>query len=267
MKTLQTALAPLLIIGSFCSLGLFEYPLGQPKPYLSWWYALITWSYFTYSFYYPFYIWWEGTVSKCIDIIMIITAITSILGSHYHFKEMKMCLHELSIVDDTLEVLGSPKEYQQLRNWIIRITIGWIVLVFSNLLTVTLSWKIFSNLEHIYFVQIYHKFLLYHSIFVNILSALICGTIFGLVYSVSQNDRQIFCALIEQTKLSRKVIYHFAIFAVSKILIIKNRRILVFNNFLLKQYQLYRKTNDKYCFFFFHRFLTRRGYGVTLIAQ
>jgi len=40
-----------------------------------------------------------------------------------------MCLHELSIVDDTLEALGVSKEYQQLRNWIIRIIFGWIVFI------------------------------------------------------------------------------------------------------------------------------------------
>ena len=39
-------------------------------------------------------------------------------------KELKMCLRELAIVDDTLETLGMPKEYQKLRNWIIRIING-----------------------------------------------------------------------------------------------------------------------------------------------
>ncbi|KYN16133.1 hypothetical protein ALC57_11658 [Trachymyrmex cornetzi] len=40
--------------GSFCSLGLFEYLFGQPRPCLSCLYILTTWSYFTYSFYYPY---------------------------------------------------------------------------------------------------------------------------------------------------------------------------------------------------------------------
>jgi len=35
-------------------------------------------------------------------------------------KELKMCLHELSIVDDTLEAFDVPKKYQRLRNWIIQ---------------------------------------------------------------------------------------------------------------------------------------------------
>jgi len=64
-----------------------------------------------------------------------------------------------------------------------------------------------------------------------------------------------FC--VERTKLSRKVLYHFAIFAVvNKILIIKNCQILVLNNFLLKYYQLYRKTpRDKNHLFSSHRTL------------
>ncbi|KYN17537.1 hypothetical protein ALC57_10159, partial [Trachymyrmex cornetzi] len=48
-------------------------------------------------------------------------------------KELKTCLRELAIVDHTLEILGTPKEYQRLRNWIIRIIIGWIVYVFFGL--------------------------------------------------------------------------------------------------------------------------------------
>ena len=44
-------------------------------------------------------------------------------------------------------------------------------------------------------------------------------------------------------KLKRKVLYHFAIFAiVNKILIAKNCHKLIFINFVLKYYQFYRKT-------------------------
>ena len=44
-----------------------------------------------------------------------------------------MCLHEFAIIDDTLEALGAPKEYQRLENWIIRIIIRLIVYVFCQL--------------------------------------------------------------------------------------------------------------------------------------
>ena len=70
-------------------------------------------------------------------------------------------------------------------------------------------------------------------------------------------SRNCFCVNIERTKLSRRVLYHFAIFAiVNKILITKNCRKLVFNNFLLKYYQLYRRTaKDENCLFSSHRIL------------
>ncbi|KYQ59138.1 hypothetical protein ALC60_01847 [Trachymyrmex zeteki] len=48
------------------------------------------------------------------------------------FEELKMCLHDLAIIDEPLEALGTLKEYQKLNNWIIRIIIGLIVYVFFN---------------------------------------------------------------------------------------------------------------------------------------
>jgi len=174
-----------------------------------------------------------------------------------------MCLHELSLEDNTLEALGTPKEYQQLRNWIIQIIIGWIVFIFSQLLAIASRWKfVFTSSMNYY--DILEISLRNYPIFVNVLNVLIWGSILGLVYTMwSQNDRQIFRALKEPTKLSRKILYHFAIFAIiifNQILIIKNRRILVFNNFLLKYYQLYRKTSNKNCLFSFHRFLQKNSH-------
>ena len=71
-------------------------------------------------------------------------------------------------------------------------------------------------------------------------------------YRVSGKFWQSARVYIKRSKLNQKVLYHFAIFAiVNEILIIKNRWILVYNNFVLKYYQLYRKiTKDKNCLFF-----------------
>jgi len=91
-----------------------------------------------------------------------------------------MCLYELSVVDDTLETLGAPKEYQQLRNWTIRIIIGWIVHI-SFYLAVYLYWMFLINVD-IYFFHIYGLLLIGYPKFINILSAMIYGTILGLVY-------------------------------------------------------------------------------------
>ena len=86
-KTLQIALASLLIIGSFCSLSMFEYPLGQSRPYLFCLYTSVTWSYLTYSYYYSYYIdSWDNKMSDWIEIITIITTITSILVNYFYFK-------------------------------------------------------------------------------------------------------------------------------------------------------------------------------------
>ena len=62
---------------------------------------------------------------------------------------------------------------------------------------------------------------------------------------------------VERAKLNRKIFYHFAIFImINEILITKNRKILIFNNFLLKYYHLYRKTaRDKNCLFFSYKVL------------
>ena len=61
------------------------------------------------------------------------------------------------------------------------------------------------------------------------------------------------CGQVERIKLSRQALYCFVIFAiVNKILITKYRRILVFKNFLLKYYQLYRnRARDTQILFIF----------------
>jgi len=59
------------------------------------------------------------------------------------------------------------------------------------------------------------------------------------------------------TNNESKSLYHLTIFVIiNKILNTKNRRMLIFSNFLLKYYQLYRKTaSDKNCLFSSHRVL------------
>ncbi|KYQ60005.1 hypothetical protein ALC60_00976 [Trachymyrmex zeteki] len=229
-KTLQAALAPLMIIGSFCSLSLFEYPLGHSWSYLSCLYGLAIWSFLTYSIYYPIYSMGWRMMHLALYfyyIIILITAITSILASLFinetvvllyklsnynldeelrelilqfilqiklrevkfgvgHFsygynfiwKELKMCLHELSLVDDVMEAVGAPKEYQRLRKRIIRITILWIVYIFQNFVEVIYFTSFVFDLD---FDKICNICILSYPCFVHVLSALIWGTILGLV--------------------------------------------------------------------------------------
>jgi len=88
-----------------------------------------------------------------------------------------MCLRKLSIVDDTLEILGTAKEYQWLRNWIIRMIIGWIVMSFfmNACDSFWLNYKYFS-ITHTCF-----PFLGNYLLHVNTLSALTWGTMLGSV--------------------------------------------------------------------------------------
>ena len=97
MNMLQTVLTLLLIIGSFCSLGMFEHPLEQPRLYLSCLYTLVTWSYLMYSYYYSYYIGtWENKLTNWIEIITVIIAITSILVNYFYFKvEILKCTHAI----------------------------------------------------------------------------------------------------------------------------------------------------------------------------
>jgi len=59
---------------------------------------------------------------------------------------------------------------------------------------------------------------------------------------------------VERTEVIVNLLRFFAIFTIiNKILISKNCQILIFNNFFLKYYQLYRKTaRDKNCLFSSH---------------
>lgn len=89
-KTIQVALSPLLIVGAFCGLAFFEYPLGQPRPYLTCLYLLITWSFYMYLYYYIL-IYTNYTVMYAYmlswtNIIIMFCGIVSMFVSLYRFK-------------------------------------------------------------------------------------------------------------------------------------------------------------------------------------
>ncbi|KYQ53343.1 hypothetical protein ALC60_07535 [Trachymyrmex zeteki] len=181
-KTLERALAPLMIIGSFCDLSIFEYPRGQPRAYLSCLYALIKWSFLTYYVYYPVYIYQFQIGRIYYENFVPLLSITLILISFCRFKELKMCLRKLAIVDDTLEVLGTPKEYQRLRNWIIRIIIGWLAYIFSKFACFNIIYYFFDNNYGINSTFVaYMVMLVEYSTYVIVLNILISATILGLV--------------------------------------------------------------------------------------
>jgi len=86
-ETLERALAPLLIIGSFCNLCMIEYPRGQPRAYLSYLYALAKWSSLIYFYYYPGYLYSRENNTKIyIYSILSLATITLILINLSRFK-------------------------------------------------------------------------------------------------------------------------------------------------------------------------------------
>lgn len=96
-----------------------------------------------------------------------------------YFKELKMCLHKLSIVDDTLEMLGTPKEYRRLYNWVIGIIVGWISLIFL----INASDSLWLNYEYFSLTRICVPFVANHLVHVNTLNILIWVTILRSVYT------------------------------------------------------------------------------------
>ena len=82
-ETLERALAPLLIIGSFCNLCMIEYPRGQPRAYLSYLYALAKWGSLIYFYY---WYWLENDMYIYTDDIFPLVTIILILISLSRFK-------------------------------------------------------------------------------------------------------------------------------------------------------------------------------------
>ena len=98
-----------------------------------------------------------------------------------------MCLRELAIVDDTLEALGEPKEYQRLRNWIIRIIIGWIAYILYQLAYYNYLVFFVFNFDInfiLFFSGFYLEFLERYPSHTIILNVLISATILELVLCV-----------------------------------------------------------------------------------
>ena len=105
-ETLERVLAPLLIIGSFCNLYMFEYPRGQPRTYLSYLYALAKWSFLTYFLYYPICVRELEEDVLSITVFFPLFSITVILICFSRFKiQILKCTPSLNIIILVLLVL------------------------------------------------------------------------------------------------------------------------------------------------------------------
>ncbi|KYN06076.1 hypothetical protein ALC62_02987, partial [Cyphomyrmex costatus] len=114
---------------------------------------------------------------------LIIVCILCCINSLNNFlKELKICLHELSIVDDTLEALGAPKKYRMLRKWILRITIGWNIYSFIDFEAISVFFVLYP-LQTISFSYLYNTFIFCYLKYIITSNALICGTVLGYMSS------------------------------------------------------------------------------------
>ncbi|KYM94768.1 hypothetical protein ALC62_14619 [Cyphomyrmex costatus] len=183
-KSLQLALAPLFISSSFYSLSLFEYPIGQPRLYSSCLYALAKWSIFMY-FHYPVYTYtWQNQFGQFIRFFLnILMVFISVFVGLYRYKELKICLHELSIVDDTLEALGAPKKYRMLRKWILRIIIGWNTYNFIDFVRIIISTRVSKSVKSSFRQYIVFFITVIHLKYIIASSVLISGTVLGYTSS------------------------------------------------------------------------------------
>jgi len=102
-KTIQAALAPLLIIAFLCGLAIFEYPLGRSRLDLTFLYLLTTWSLYIYLFYYVIYTSYTTYIyMSWLNFTTTFLTIVSIFVSLFHFK---VCIiNQTSICFDTIFV-------------------------------------------------------------------------------------------------------------------------------------------------------------------
>ncbi|KYQ48401.1 hypothetical protein ALC60_12557 [Trachymyrmex zeteki] len=121
-------------------------------------------------------------------------------------KELKMCLRELAMIDETLETLGTPKEYQRLNNWIIRIIIGLIVYFFFYLTYIIFSIFLLDDTFNFidYLIMPFDIFLMNYPSYIIILNAMISATILGLVHVYILTLQIIFIDVVRQNVYSVK---------------------------------------------------------------
>ncbi|KYQ53666.1 hypothetical protein ALC60_04188 [Trachymyrmex zeteki] len=136
-----------------------------------------------------------------------------------------MCLHELSLVDDTIEAVGAPKEYQRLRKWISRIMIGWIVYIFYGCISTAVYLRSFG--AHLDLDDYFLIFVTCYPQYVHILNALIWGTILG--YTCSRfhqvNDRlHVLCSDLFENNVDYRRRQYKSIFVCKRVTGVEDRK-------------------------------------------
>ncbi|XP_014472029.1 PREDICTED: uncharacterized protein LOC106743051 [Dinoponera quadriceps] len=116
VKSIRVVLSPLLIISYVCGLRIVEFPMGYPRPWLSYLYHLLLWP--TYCFLmtdiWIFYIPHHWLFYNAFVALNILMALLTLFIRLYYDKKFRNCLRKLAIVDETLEELGITTNYQKL---------------------------------------------------------------------------------------------------------------------------------------------------------
>ncbi|XP_011868555.1 PREDICTED: uncharacterized protein LOC105562371 [Vollenhovia emeryi] len=128
-KSIQTILSPLLIITYVLGLRIVEFPAGRSRPWLSLLYILLLWLTYYYFLYSTatFYMNLYSLIHHICHWLNSSIIFLSIINGIYHDKKFRHCLKKLTIIDVTLEKLGTTINYQQLYTKTIWLVLGWIV--------------------------------------------------------------------------------------------------------------------------------------------
>lgn len=99
----------------------------------------------------------------------------------YFFQKFKDCLNRLNIVNETLEKLGTPKNYMKLRKRIIWLIIEWIIsTIFINIIDIL--W-FFIRVPKI--IAIFLALIINYSYHINVIYDFKYMILFGFVHNIA----------------------------------------------------------------------------------
>ncbi|KYQ60716.1 hypothetical protein ALC60_00341 [Trachymyrmex zeteki] len=140
VDTIQKAFRPLSLIAFLIGSGNLRYPLNYWRFRLSVFYVIIVWSLYKYVFdamliaYTPKHIFNNhlSYYSTQTNIFVTLISVTITVLKH---QKIHICIKKLSLVDDTLEKLGTPKEYHTIQNLIRSTLIIYFIVVLILFIT------------------------------------------------------------------------------------------------------------------------------------
>ncbi|XP_011704612.1 PREDICTED: uncharacterized protein LOC105459940 [Wasmannia auropunctata] len=147
VDTIEKTLNPVSLITFVLGFGIL-YPLGESKYRLSIFYLLIVWSVYAYAFYHATSLFemknvLDSSLGFFIVVVNLFVAIISIIIIFCKHKKYRHFIRKLSHVDDTLEKLGTSKEYHKMQHFIKQMLITWLLVtllswIFDSVLCATL---------------------------------------------------------------------------------------------------------------------------------